>query len=170
MTFDNYSFSVGYPVVNGIDVNTPDFSVGIVFIFNNLAISSQVLVNGVPLIPGSVINIYPFLDRLTYFQAIWGSNASQNASELNIKKTELPDLTSKLTNSSTSLLLGVINRLLINFPTNASVPVEAYIFSRYLDGNHEYIDIVIKCKARLSVIDGYEIQYFNDSFDPDNFT
>lgn len=169
MIFDNYNFGVGYPdISSSLTFVIPNFSIGITSIFNSF-IGEQSFSNGLTQIPGIAISIYPFIDRLTYFQAIWGINASQNITQLNLKKADLIGLTSKATNIPTALLLGVINRLLVNFPTITSVPVEAYIFSRYVDGDYEYVDIVIKCKAKLSVINGYEIQYFDNSFDPDNY-
>lgn len=170
MIFESSSFVSGYPIINTLNTFT-NFGVvsGVPFLFNGSLFRFQDINTGIPQILGIAINIYPFIDRLTYFQAIWGLNAYQNINDFVVKKSDLPNLTSKIINSPTALLIGTINNLLKNFPIPESVPLQASIFSNYPEGDYEYTDIVIRISKPLITINS-EIQYPDNPFEPDLFT
>lgn len=149
--------------------NSLDFGIGVVSVFNSFTFTFLPSFTGIPQLIGVGISLYQFDNKLTHFQAIWGLDASQDSNQLVIKKVNLPGLTAKSSNLATAVLLGIINNLIENFPVSISVPVEAYIFSRYVDSDYEYLEAVIKCKAKLTVVEPGEIQYLENPFDPDNF-
>lgn len=101
-------------------------------------------------------------------QGLFGAGAIQNSSTVIIKKAGLPGLTPRFDNTAESLLVGLLLNLIAYAKGDETGKIEANLWE-VKPGNYSLNTIVIFLRARVTVVDKYEISDFPNAINPNDY-